>query len=179
MNSFVTDDADSGYVVIRTIRDVSPSQTAQSGHSLYAAEERLAHPPLLTSLDTGLGSSESPSSFSSPPQSLCFLPKAYIPQRRLLTYDADEVFESDDQAQLSTDCARELHLLHQATPRSENLQYRPPVANAASCLHGQNVNTSRKKRKTWKPPVNGMKDSRLGCFGRKRNNQLDHMGENE
>ncbi|RUS74938.1 hypothetical protein EGW08_017293 [Elysia chlorotica] len=169
------DDADSGYVVIRTIRDVSPPHAAPPDHSLYAIEDRSIHPPLLASQDTGLGSSDGPASFSSPPQSLCFLPKVYTPQRRLLTYDADEVFESDDQAQLSTSSVHNPRLVHQESLWFENIESKSTMANGESCGHGQNL--KRQKRKDLKPSRKDREGTSVGCFGRRHKNQLNQIGE--
>lgn len=92
---FITDDADSGYVVIRSIRIAADTNPGKTDLSLYTRGEYDAHPPLLTSSDTDLQSVLDPA-IQTYPRRLCFLPKVYKPQRRLLNYDADDVFESDD-----------------------------------------------------------------------------------
>ncbi|XP_059158250.1 uncharacterized protein LOC131942384 [Physella acuta] len=92
------DDTDSGYVVIRAIRNIGDPRPVNSEYNVYSREDYEAHPPLLTSsTDMDLQSVCDPSSqFCTMPGRLCFLPKVYKPQRRLLNYDADDVFESDD-----------------------------------------------------------------------------------
>ncbi|GFR88032.1 hypothetical protein ElyMa_002507400 [Elysia marginata] len=152
------DDADSGYVVIRTIRDASGLRAACSDHSLYLQDEHSVHPPLLASEDTGLGSSDAPSSFSSPGQPLCFLPRVYTPQRRLLTYDADDVFESDDQAQH--------HMIPQVPDNS------PPRLSAAnrayfSSLQRHKDKSRRKKKKAANASKVHTVSSNVGCFGKR------------
>lgn len=146
------DDADSGYVVIRTIRDGAGPWTAFSDGSLYSREERLAHPPLLASRDTGLGSSDAPSSFSSPGQPRCFLPRVYTPQRRLLSYDADDVFESDDQAPQQT-----------LYPRPEAFAAKRSLFND---LRSQKNKSRKKRRKALKSLEKNSSSLNVGCFGK-------------
>uniref|UniRef100_A0A0B6YZT1 TNFR-Cys domain-containing protein n=1 Tax=Arion vulgaris TaxID=1028688 RepID=A0A0B6YZT1_9EUPU len=92
------DDADSGYVVIRAIRLVTDTRPGNTDRSFCTKEEYAAHPPLLgpTSSDTDLQSVLDPPTTNPHTRHLCFLPQVYKPQRRLLNYDADDVFESDD-----------------------------------------------------------------------------------
>ncbi|BFZ15707.1 hypothetical protein BsWGS_18746 [Bradybaena similaris] len=91
------DDADSGYVVIRAIRIMPDTRPGNADLSLYTKDEYKNHPPLLgPSSDMDLQSMEDTATTTPHPRRLCFLPKVYKPQRRLLNYDADDVFESDD-----------------------------------------------------------------------------------
>ncbi|GFN87771.1 rho guanine nucleotide exchange factor [Plakobranchus ocellatus] len=172
------DDADSGYVVIRTIRDVSGSPADSSDHKLYTPEELSAHPPLLAlhSQDTDQrGSSEGPSFSSSPPQSLCFLPRTYTPQRRLLTYDADEVFESDDQLQhpsvrVQNDRSGQAASGSGGYLDSNSIHSIPDAVNdtnipPSSHCQRQKKNWCRKKRKDQNVSGN-IKVANTGCFGR-------------
>ncbi|CAG5133461.1 unnamed protein product [Candidula unifasciata] len=96
------DDADSGYVVIRAIRIVPDARPGNADLSLYTKDEYKSHLPLLgPSSDMDLQPVDdtvtaSAAATSPHPRRLCFLPNVYKPQRRLLNYDADDVFESDD-----------------------------------------------------------------------------------
>ncbi|KAH9495872.1 hypothetical protein Btru_015311 [Bulinus truncatus] len=95
----IEDDADSGYVVIRAIRNITDPRPVNTDYSMYSREDYDAHPPLLSisypSLDQQ-SAFDTAAGLQGIPGRLCFLPKVYKPQRRLLTYDADDVFESED-----------------------------------------------------------------------------------
>lgn len=91
------EDADSGYVVIRAIRNITDPRPVNTEYNVYSREDYDAHPPLLSPSYNDLESTYDPSAhLHSIPGRLCFLPKVYKPQRRLLTYDTDDVFESED-----------------------------------------------------------------------------------
>ena len=147
-------------------------QAAYSEHSLYSPEELSAHPPLLASQDTGIGGSEGPSSSSSPPQSLCFLPRVYTPQRRLLTYDADDVFESDDQAQHPFSAAREpsssIHQVPRFTGNVQLVQDSVRRAYASSLLSQPGKRNKIKWKADQQRPETDSATSGVGCFGRKQ-----------
>jgi len=90
-------DTDSDYVVIRAIRSVSDPRPS---HIDMEYRNDLPSHSMLLEPTSDYGGSDSMHDFqNSQPQStnqLCFLPKVYNPQRRLLSYDADDVFESED-----------------------------------------------------------------------------------
>jgi len=84
-----TVDTDSDYVVIRAIRTAGDPRPYD--HRGYPAP----HSPLLpTTSDYGGSDSLQDFHCNQPPQ--CFLPKVYNPQRRMVAYDTDDVFESED-----------------------------------------------------------------------------------
>ncbi|CAL1548314.1 unnamed protein product [Lymnaea stagnalis] len=91
------EDADSGYVVIRAIRNITDPRPVNAEYNVYSRKDYDAHPPLLSPSYNDRESTFDPSAhLHSIPGRLCFLPKVYKPQRRLLTYDTDDVFESED-----------------------------------------------------------------------------------
>ncbi|KAI8781142.1 CAunnamed protein product [Biomphalaria glabrata] len=120
-----TDDADSGYVVIRAIRNISTPRTGNTDYSMFSREEYDARPPLL-SISNPNTDSHKPTFDPSlglhiMPGRLCFLPKVYQPQRRLLTYDADDVFESEDSGgAYIPPLTSKLHTVSENTPSSNS-----------------------------------------------------------
>ena len=54
--------------------------------------------------------------------SMCFLPKVYNPQRRLLNYDTDDVFESEDSGGSVrwTSLPRQLKTIHERPDHPTN-----------------------------------------------------------
>ncbi|XP_005099486.1 uncharacterized protein LOC101850175 [Aplysia californica] len=92
------DDTDSGYVVIRAIRNIADPRPGHPDPCILRHEELASHSPLLepTSDYGGSDTLQEYPSHRPLPAKLCFLPKVYNPQRRLLNYDTDDVFESDD-----------------------------------------------------------------------------------
>lgn len=100
--SKISDDADSGYVVIRAIRIAADARPGSSDLT-YTREDYTAHPPLL-----GAPSSDTDQhpvivrGIPSRPRHLCFLPRLYKPRRQLLQCATDAAFETDS---ISSSCS--------------------------------------------------------------------------
>lgn len=131
ISSFL-DDADSGYVVIRSIRHMAlpRSHLAQD----YTVDGCNAHPPLLQSHSANeqneccQSTSSNPQLLEQPAQNAMassYLPKVYKPQRRMINYDADEVFDSDNNSTITTSapCSN----INSAKSKDSNSPYQPRV----------------------------------------------------